>query len=99
MFGSDMLGKLQEMQKAAEESKKRLDDVIVRGESGSGLVEIELTANRNFKRISIHAELSQMEKEDLEDLISVAFERALKQANEVHEREAMASARNFMPGL
>lgn len=99
MFGSGMMDKLNAMKGLAEESKKKLDAISVEGEAGGGLVRIELTGNRNFKSISINTDHTQMSKEDLEDLLSVALERALENANSVNEHEMMSSAKNMFPGL
>jgi DNA-binding protein YbaB len=38
-----------------------------------------------------------MDKEDLEDLLSVAFSRALEEANKINEGEMSKSALNFIP--
>lgn len=99
MFGSGMMDKLNAMKGLAEESKKKLDAISVEGEAGGGLVRIELTGNRNFKSISINTDHTQMSKEDLEDLLSVALKRALENANSVNEHEMMSSAKNMFPGL
>lgn len=99
MFGSGMLDKLNAMKNLADESKKRLDTIIVEGEAGSGLIRIELTGNRNFKSIAINTDHTQLSKEDLEDLFSVALERALENANKINEQEVMNSAKNMFPGL
>lgn len=99
MFGSGMMDKLNAMKGLAEESKKKLDAISVEGEAGGGLVRIELTGNRNFKSISINTDHTQMSKEDLEDLLSVALERALENANSINEQEMMSSAKNMFPGL
>ena len=99
MFGSGMMDKLNAINGLAEVSKKRLDTISVEGEAGGGLMRIELTGNRNFKSISINADHTQMSKEDLEDLFSVALERALENANKINEQEVMSSARNMFPGL
>lgn len=99
MFGSGMLDKLGAMKNLAEESRKRLDSIIVEGEAGSGLVRIELTGNRNFRSITINTDHTQLSKEDLEDLFSVALERALENANKINEQEVMNSAKNMFPGL
>jgi DNA-binding YbaB/EbfC family protein len=99
MFGSDMLSKLSAMKQMADESKSKLDNLTVEGESGSGLVVISLTGNRELKSIKINADIKLMETEDLEDLLSVALKRALDKANELNEKEVMASAKNMFPGM
>ena len=60
---------------------------------------IELTGNRNLKSVSINADHTQMTKEDLEDLFSVALNKALENANKINEQEVMSSAKNMFPGL
>lgn len=99
MFGSGMLDKLNAMKGLADESKQRLDKITVEGEAGGGLIRVELTGNRNLKGITINTDHTQMSKEDLEDLFSVAFNRALESANKINEQEVMNSAKNMFPGL
>jgi DNA-binding YbaB/EbfC family protein len=99
MFGSDMLSKLSAMKQMADESKSKLDNMTVEGDAGSGLVVISLTGNRELKSIKINADTKLMETEDLEDLLSVALKRAMDKANELNEREVMASAQNMFPGM
>jgi DNA-binding YbaB/EbfC family protein len=99
MFGLDQQAIMQQMQLAAAESKKRLDEAVVTGESGGGLLRIEMTGNRALKAIEIRTSIKDMEKEDLEDLLSVALSRALEAANQLNDQEMSASARQFIPGL
>ena len=99
MFGSDMLSKLAAMKQLADESKSKLDNLTVEGESGSGLIVITLTGNRVLKSIKINADIKLMETEDLEDLLSVDLKRAMDKANELNEKEVMASAKNMFPGM
>lgn len=88
-----------QMQKALEESKNRLEQATVAGESGGGLIRIELNGNRKLKSLQINTSVKDMEKEDLEDLLTVALARALEEANKINEEEVGSSARQFIPGL
>jgi DNA-binding YbaB/EbfC family protein len=99
MFGGNMMEKLQQMQQKVEESKARLENITVSGEAGGNLILVEVNGNRKVKKISIHAELSDMDKEDLEDLLIVAINRALEQANSVHEQEMASSAGSLLGGF
>lgn len=99
MFGLDQMAMMQKMKEAAEESKKKLDSIIVNGESGGGLVRIEMTANRKITSLQINTPIKDMEKEDLEDLLSVALDRAITAANTINEQEVSSTARQFLPGL
>ncbi|MEN9997448.1 MAG: hypothetical protein RI922_438 [Bacteroidota bacterium] len=94
-----MLSKLSAMKQMADESKKRLDNITVEGESGNGLVIISLSGNREIKSIKINADIKMMETEDLEDLLSVALKRAMDSANALNEKEVMSSAKNMFPGM
>ena len=99
MFGMDQKALMLQMQEAVELSKSKLEETIVVGESGGGLVRIELNGNRKFSSLQINTSISEMEKEDLEDLLSVALSRALEAANKINENEVANSARQFMPGI
>ncbi len=94
-----MLSKLSAMKQMADESKKKLDNIIVEGESGNGLVIISLSGNRELKSIKINADIKMMETEDLEDLLSVALKIAMDNANALNEKEVMNSAKNMFPGM
>jgi len=85
------------MQEAVELSKNKLETLSVVGEAAGGLVRIELNGNRKLKSLEINASLNDIEKEDLEDFISIALDRALEQANEINEKEMSNSATSFLP--
>ena len=97
MFGFNQEELLKKLQEATEESKKKLAETIVVGEAGGGLIRIELDGNRNFKSFTLNTSLEHMEKEDLEDLLSVAFSRAIEEANKLNDNEMSKSALNFLP--
>lgn len=99
MFNEDMLNKLADLKKQTEESKDRLEQLIITEESGGGLIEISMNGNRKIKSLKINADVSQMANEDLEDLMTVAFERVLEKVNEVNEQEVMSSAQSLFPGF
>lgn len=99
MFGLNQKEMLEKMQQSLAESKARLSQIKVWGEAAGGLVKIELDGNRKLTALEINADLSGIEKEDLEDFLSVALGKALEEANRVNELEMANSARQFMPGL
>ena len=61
MFGDimGMMGKLKETQQKVEETKKRLDFVLIDEKSSDGALEVTLTANRTIKKITLSDELLQ----------------------------------------
>jgi hypothetical protein len=99
MFGLDQKGIMEMMKKSLDESKERLSLIKVSGESGGGLVRIELDGNRKFSSLEINVDLKSIEKEDLEDFLAVAFDQAMEKVNAVNESEMSHSAGKFIPGL
>lgn len=95
MFGN-MMDKLQEMQRVVEESKRKLDNISVEGKADG--VAVEMNGNRKVKNVRISS-LDDLDKEDLEDLLTVAFNRALEQADKIQESEMANSARGIIPGM
>jgi len=93
------MGKLQEMQRQMEETKKRLDTIYVDAESPDGLVKITFTGNRQVKNIHIAPELLQRDAEELEDLLVVTLNKGLASAEKVWESEMKGMAGGLLPGM
>lgn len=100
MFGDimGMMGKLKETQKKVEETKERLNTVLIDKKSSDGLLEVTITANRELKRISINDELLS-DKEQLEDYLILILNKAISEAGNVHETEVAAVAKEGMPNI
>ncbi|AXT50028.1 YbaB/EbfC family nucleoid-associated protein [Aquimarina sp. BL5] len=100
MFGDmmGMMGKLKETQKKVEETKKRLDTVLVDENSADNLLKITITANREIKSISIDNELLN-DKEQLEDYLILTLNKAITGATAVNEAELAAVAKEGMPDI
>ena len=100
MFGDlmGMMGKLKETQKKVEDTKKRLDTVLVDATSTDGNIKITLTANREIKSISIDDSL-MMDKEQLEDFLILTLNKAIEKATQVQETELGAVAKEGMPNI
>lgn len=100
MFGDmmGMMGKLQETQKKVEETKQRLNHVLVDEKSNDGKLKVTITANRTIKSISIDDELLQ-DKEMLEDYLILTLNKAIEKATNVNETEIAAVAKEGMPNI
>ncbi|WP_027393676.1 YbaB/EbfC family nucleoid-associated protein [Aquimarina latercula] len=100
MFGDmmGMMGKLKETQKKVEETKKRLDTVLVDENSTDNLLKVTITANREIKSISIADELLN-DKEQLEDYLILTLNKAIAKATSVNEAELAAVAKEGMPDI
>ena len=100
MFGdlSGMMGKLKEAQQKVEETKKRLDTVLVEEASSDQKIKITLTANRTIKSISIDDSLLS-DTEELEDYLIITLNKAIAKATAINENEMAIAAKSGMPNI
>ncbi len=97
MFG-DMMNKLQETQKKVEETKERLKNVSLQESTTDDLLKITISAAREIKQIEIADELLE-DKEQLEDYLILTLNKAIQKANDMHEAEIAAVAKQGMPNI
>ncbi len=93
-----MMGKLKETQEKVEATKKRMDTVLIDEASSDGLLKITITANRVIKTIDIDDSLLE-DKEQLEDYLILALNKAIQKATDIHETEVAAVAKEGMPNI
>lgn len=91
-----MMGKLKETQQKIEDTKKRLDTVLIDEQSADGLLKVTLTANRKIKSITIADSLLE-DKEQLEDYLIVTLNKAIEKATDVNQTELDAVTKMDMP--
>jgi hypothetical protein len=100
MFG-DMMGmmnKIKETQAKVEQTKKRLDTVMLTEKSNDDLLKITITANRELKSIEIDDELLK-DKEQLEDYLILSLNKAIQKASRINDTEISAVAKEGMPDI
>ncbi|WBX78006.1 YbaB/EbfC family nucleoid-associated protein [Tenacibaculum ovolyticum] len=100
MFGdiSGMMSKLKEAQQKVEETKKRLNTVLIDENAANGTLKVTVTANREVKAITINESLLA-DKEELEDYLILTLNKALKRAGEINEHELAVAAKDGMPNI
>lgn len=94
----NMMGKLKETQQKIEETKKRLDTVLIDEQSNDSLLKVTLTANRVVKNVTISDDLLA-DKEMLEDYIVTVFNKAILKTTQINETELAAVAKDGMPNI
>ena len=104
MFGNqnmkDMMSKLQDMKGAVENSKKRLENIYVKGDALDGKVRFVLDGNRKLKELLIDEEVyKNMDKEDFTESMIEGFNKAIEDADHVNENEMKSTAFNVFPGM
>ena len=91
-----MMGKLKATQQKIEDTKKRLDTVLIDGQSADGLLKVTLTANSKIKSVVIADTLLE-DKDQLEDYLIVVMNKAIEKAVSVNQAELDAVTRVDMP--
>lgn len=92
----EMMGKLKETQRKMEETKLRMDSVLIDEQSNDGALKVTLTANGKIKSILIDDTLLH-DKEQLEDYLIVTLNKAIKKSAKVNQAELDAVAKVDMP--
>ena len=93
-----MMNKLKEAQKKVEDTKERLNSVMIDESSSNEELKITITANRSIKSISISDELMK-DKEMLEDYLIITLNKAIERATAINEAELAAVAKEGMPNI
>ncbi len=101
MFGKlgDMMGKLQEMKQKADEIKEKLEHTTTSAEAAGGDIKVVINGNRRIQAINISPALQHGDKEELEEQLVVALNRAIVKADELNEKEMKNAASGLLPGM
>jgi nucleoid-associated protein EbfC len=103
MFGKnniqEMMAKLQDMKGAVDNSKKKLANINVKGESQCKRIRYVLDGNRKIKDLTIDDELLNSDKDELIDLLIISFNKAIEDADYVNENELKNTALNVFPEM
>ena len=95
---SGMMSKLKEAQQKVEETKARLNHVLIDEKSSDNKLQITITANREIKAVQIDKSLLN-DAEELEDYLIVTLNNAIKKATEINEQELAIAAKTGMPNI
>ena len=99
MMKNQLAGLMKQAQAMQDNLKKAQDELAlmeVTGESGAGLVKVQMTCKHDIKRVTIDPSLLADDKDMLEDLVAAAFNDGLRRAEEVSS-EKMGKLTAGMP--
>ncbi len=89
-----------EMKQKMEEMKQRLDQISVTGNTPGNDVVVRMNGNKKLIGITVSTALAARgDADEIAELMQLAFERAMEQAESVNESEMRAAAGNLLPGL
>ncbi|MFB9841420.1 YbaB/EbfC family nucleoid-associated protein [Mucilaginibacter ginsenosidivorans] len=95
-----MFDKLYEAKQKADEVKKRLDGLTVMGSAEGGKIKVTSNGNKVIQSIMIDEDfLKDADKEELEELLALAVNKALEQAENVSQSEMAALSQQMFGGL
>jgi DNA-binding protein YbaB len=95
-----MFDKIMEAQQKAGEVKTRLDAIIVSGLAEGGKVVVSANANKVIQAVAIDPDFFKgVDKEELEELLLVAINKAMEQADNVSKSEMAAITQQMFGGL
>jgi nucleoid-associated protein EbfC len=99
MMKGQLAGLMKQAQAMQDNMKRAQDELAlmeVEGQSGAGLVKVQMTCKHDVKRITIDPSLLGDDKDMLEDLVAAAFNDAVRRAEEVSS-EKMGKLTAGMP--
>jgi DNA-binding YbaB/EbfC family protein len=91
-----LMRQAQQMQEQVAYLQKALEEVIVEGSSGAGMVKVKATASQRITAVEIDPSVLGEDRDMLQDLVTAAVNNALDKAREVAQ-ERMAAI--FPPGM
>jgi DNA-binding YbaB/EbfC family protein len=91
-----LMKQAQQMQENLKRAQDELAQLEVEGQSGAGLVKVQMTCKHDVKRVTIDPSLLADDKDMLEDLVAAAFNDAVRRAEEVSQ-EKMGKLTAGMP--
>ncbi len=99
---SELMKQAQGLQDKMEEMQTRLDDIIVEGQAGAGMVRVQMSAKGMVKGLKIDPSLFKPEDvEIVEDLIVAAHNDAKTKAEErtQSEMQSITGGLSLPPGM
>ena len=84
----NMMKQVKKMQKETEATQKQLDETVFTGSANNDLVTVEMTGNRQLKKVNISEDIIDPEDKDImEDLVLLAVNDALAQVEAANDKQ------------
>src|SRR5471030_864466 len=95
-----MFDKLMQAQQKTGEVKQRLAGITVTGTAEGGKVTITANGNKEIQSVRIDEDFfKEADKEQLEELLVIAINKAMEQADNVSQTEMAAMTKEMFGGL
>ena len=96
-----LMKQAQKMQEDMQKAQEEMASLTVTGESGAGMVRITMTCKHQLRSIEIDDSLVGDDKEMLEDLITAAFNDAVRKVEATTQEKfsGMTAGMSLPPGM
>ena len=96
-----LMKQAQQMQANMKKAQEEMASLLVTGESGAGMVRITMTCQHQVQAVEIDDSLIGDDKEMLEDLITAAFNDALRKVEKTVQEKfsGMTAGMGLPPGM
>jgi DNA-binding YbaB/EbfC family protein len=95
-----MFDKLMQAQQKAGEVKQRLDAINVTGTAEGGKITVSTNGNKMVQSVSIDEDFfKDADREQLEELLVIAINKAMEQADNVSQREMAEMTKDMFGNL
>jgi DNA-binding YbaB/EbfC family protein len=96
-----LMKQAQQMQADMKKAQEEMGSISVTGESGAGMVRITMTCQHQVQAVEIDDSLFGDDKEMLEDLITAAFNDAIRKVEQTVKDKfsGMATGMGLPPGM
>lgn len=96
-----LMKQAQQMQADMKKAQEEMAAISVTGESGAGIVKITMTCRHQVQAVEIDDSLLGDDKEMLEDLITAAFNDAIRKVEKTVQEKfsGMAAGMQLPPGM
>jgi len=85
----DLMKQAQSVQAQMQKVQEEMANLVIEGESGAGLVKVNMNGRHEVRRVSIDPSLMSEDKDVLEDLLAAACNDAVRKV-EAAQQEKMA---------
>ena len=83
----NLMKEAQKMQQRMQEAQEQLTQLIVKGKSGGGMIEIDMNGRHDVTKVKISRALMDEDVEMLEDLVAAAINDAVRQVEKVSKEK------------
>ncbi len=96
-----LMKQAQEMQANLKKAQEEMASISVTGESGAGMVRITMTCQHQVQSVEIDDSLLADDKEMLEDLVTAAFNDAMRRVEKTVQEKfsGMTAGMGLPPGM